>query len=197
MHTFCINTATHQTAIALYTADALVAEQRWPAEHNEAEKLQPAVDQLLRSQSMSPADVDRLVVCVGPGGFTSSRVGVSAVNAWAFAQDLPIAQVSVFDLYPDDRWVLLSANPKEIWIREPDKEPLFVQEDQLSLPESFVFAGVVSEEWRQRLQERGGSWEEQAEQWPDVSSSTFAAQMAQPWYYKEPHITWSKKNAPQ
>lgn len=193
MNTLFLNTATSETGIAL-SRDGEVFEKRWPSEQNEAETLQPNVEQLLTEQGLTPDDIDQLLVCVGPGGFTSTRVGVSAANAWAFAKQIPVAAVSVFDLFPaGDSWVMVSANRSEGWIQSPGGEPEWVEIESLELPESFVFTGILSEDWVTSLEQRGGTYQEQQATVPSLTGVSFSQQILEPWYYKDPNITWSKK----
>ncbi|MDP2691312.1 MAG: tRNA (adenosine(37)-N6)-threonylcarbamoyltransferase complex dimerization subunit type 1 TsaB [Candidatus Gracilibacteria bacterium] len=197
MKTFYINTSTLHTTIALFENDQLKAEKRWKAEHNEAELLQPAVEKLLGEQNLKPDEINQLVVCVGPGGFTSCRVGVSAVNAWSFSKGIPVASVSVFDLYPGfDGILVVSANTNEAWVRMPGENPKFVNREGLKLPSSFSFGGIVNEEWKTYFDEHGGSFAELEEQLPSVNQLPVTNKPVTPWYYKDPNITWSEKNLP-
>lgn len=194
MLTCFLHTAGPQTRITLYRDDEVIADQQWPSERRESETLQPNVDAMLEKAGVTVQDVDRLVACVGPGGFTSTRVGVSAANAWAFAADIPLAAVSLFDLYPHDRVVLVAANPEEAWLAKPQHDPQWVKIDNLELPESFAFGGIVNEAWKAALEERGGTFEDLSESLPDISGLEFRQNPLEPWYYKDPNITWSDKN---
>jgi len=197
MKTLYINTATRKTTIALFDGNQVVAEQRWPAEHNESEKLQPAVQQLLTKQKLAPDDIGQLMVCVGPGGFTSVRVGVSAMNTWAFVNKIPVAQVSVFDLYPTNESVIIvSANSNEAWVKLPGKDPQWVHQEQLQLPPKFSYGGILNADWERILDKLGGRFLELHEALPDVGALSFREQIVKPWYYKDANITWSAKHKP-
>ncbi|MDP3975709.1 MAG: tRNA (adenosine(37)-N6)-threonylcarbamoyltransferase complex dimerization subunit type 1 TsaB [bacterium] len=198
MKTLYFNTATQTTAIALFADGKVVAERRWPARFDEAEKLLPAVKELLEEQRLKPEEIDRLACCVGPGGFTSVRVGVSAVNAWSFAKNAPCAALCVFDLYDTSLAIVVAANPNEAWIKLPQEDPIFASRDNFpQLPEKFSFTGILNEDWKKFLQELGGTAVEQEEAFPAaelLEQLEFKQQILKPWYYKDPHITLSKKN---
>jgi tRNA threonylcarbamoyl adenosine modification protein YeaZ len=197
MNTLFINTSTVQTSIALYEGNEVFAQKQWPAEQNESEALKPAVDELLNEQGLSPDDIDQLLVCVGPGGFTSARVGVSAVNAWAFAQNIPVAEVSAFDLFPSDESILfVVANKAESWMMTPNSDAVWVNVEELKLPESFSFSGILNDEWREFLESSGGSFVDAEETVPSLEGLTFSKKIVEPWYYKDPNITWSSKISP-
>lgn len=195
MKTLYINTVTRETTIALYEGNEVVSEIRWPSEHNEAEKLQPSVEALLKQENINIDDVRRIVVCVGPGGFTSSRIGISAVNTWSFAKKLPIAQVSVFDLYRDpEAIIIVSSNSNEGWVQFPGKVPEFQRLDELKTPEQFSFGGLLDDHWKSGLEKRGGSFLQLSEELPKLDGLEFQSELAKPWYYKDANITWSKKH---
>lgn len=59
--------------------------------------LMPLVDELLREHGVAPGMIDCFAADVGPGSFTGVRIGVSAVNAMAFALDKPVIPVSSLD----------------------------------------------------------------------------------------------------
>ncbi len=201
MKTLYINTATPQAAIALYEGDEVLSYKQWLSEQNESETLNPAVDTLLKEQGISPEDIDQLLVCVGPGGFTSARVGVSAVNAWAFALNIPVAEVSAFDLYKDlyhsdECYLLVVANKAESWIKAPHGDPKWVNVEDLKLPQSFAFTGILNDEWKIFLESKGGTFVDTKESIPYLEGLTFSKKIIEPWYYKDPNITWSAKIAP-
>ena len=61
------------------------------AKYQHAEKLLPAIQVLLKAQSLK---VKAIAVVSGPGSFTSLRIGVVTANALAYAQHLPIVGIS-------------------------------------------------------------------------------------------------------
>lgn len=52
------------------------------------------VARVLAQAGIAPAALDRIVCCVGPGGFAAVRVGVAYAKGFALALDIPIAGVS-------------------------------------------------------------------------------------------------------
>lgn len=199
MKTFYINTASKHASIAIYDGNDLIAAETWPSQQNESEMLLPSSKDLFQQSHLSPEDIDRVVVCVGPGGFTSVRVGVSAANAWSLAHNVPLATVNLFDLYKDDSCHLfICANKKEAWWKAPGQDPMFVSQSEWSFSESsFRYDGILNEEWQQFLQEHGGTPGLLQEQFPDISQLEWSQQTVQPWYYKQANITWSAKNKPR
>jgi tRNA threonylcarbamoyladenosine biosynthesis protein TsaB len=83
------DTATDRATSAL-VADGEVLGERV----SQASTVLEAIDALLRQAGAHATDLDRLVVGVGPGSFTSTRIGLAAARGLAFALDLPVAGVS-------------------------------------------------------------------------------------------------------
>ncbi|MCB9838317.1 MAG: tRNA (adenosine(37)-N6)-threonylcarbamoyltransferase complex dimerization subunit type 1 TsaB [Phycisphaeraceae bacterium] len=59
--------------------------------------LAPAIDRLLRRNSVAPADLTRVAVSAGPGGFTSVRLAVTTAKVLAEAVDALVVVVPTSD----------------------------------------------------------------------------------------------------
>lgn len=56
--------------------------------------LMPLIDSMLEKAGLQLSDIDLFAVDAGPGSFTGVRIGVTTVNAFAYAEKKPIAAVS-------------------------------------------------------------------------------------------------------
>ena len=94
------DTATAATAVALLDSDAPGGESelRHDPEAGErpghAPRLLGLAHELLAGAGLTFADVDRIAVGLGPGGFTGLRIGVATARALAQAADAEIVGVS-------------------------------------------------------------------------------------------------------
>src|SRR5262245_27224040 len=68
----------------------LLRDAYLPLSAGHAERLIPAIDEVMSSAGLDFPALDRIAVTVGPGGFTSVRVGVSAARALALATSKPV-----------------------------------------------------------------------------------------------------------
>jgi tRNA threonylcarbamoyladenosine biosynthesis protein TsaB len=82
-----IETATPACSIALLDAGSLVAERHEVVGRGHAERLVPAISELLDQVGARPGAI--LVDC-GPGSFTGVRVGLAAARALGFAWRAPV-----------------------------------------------------------------------------------------------------------
>ena len=95
-----LETATFVTGAALLEGERLVAE-RLASNGPTAETLLPCVDALLSAASVELETVEAFAVSVGPGSFTSLRVGTATAKGLAFGtsfgEEKPIAAVSTLE----------------------------------------------------------------------------------------------------
>lgn len=86
---------------ALLQDGVLLAEREADAGKKHAETLLPLIDALLEENGFTIAQIDVFAVDVGPGSFTGVRIGVSLVNALAFAagkQVIPVDSLETLAL---------------------------------------------------------------------------------------------------
>lgn len=78
-------------AVRWHGADRwLLREAYEPRSTGHAERLMPMIAEVMEESGLDFPALDRIAVTVGPGGFTSVRVGVSAARALALATGKPV-----------------------------------------------------------------------------------------------------------
>jgi tRNA threonylcarbamoyladenosine biosynthesis protein TsaB len=83
-----IDTAAPRLQLALLTddrVDTLVEDMA----QGQAERIFPAIDELLTRNGVAYKDLARLAVTTGPGSFTGLRIGLSAARGLALALNIP------------------------------------------------------------------------------------------------------------
>ena len=85
MMILAVETTAAVASAALLKDGVLVAEREANAGKKHAETLLPLIDALLEENGVTIKQIDLFAVDVGPGSFTGVRIGVSLVNALAFA----------------------------------------------------------------------------------------------------------------
>lgn len=92
-----INTAIeNKITIALASDDGdLILIKNLFCHFEQAEKLLPAIDKIIKNSKADLNDLKGLVVVSGPGGFTALRIGVITANTLAFALKIPLAGVKL------------------------------------------------------------------------------------------------------
>ncbi|MBU0597723.1 tRNA (adenosine(37)-N6)-threonylcarbamoyltransferase complex dimerization subunit type 1 TsaB [Patescibacteria group bacterium] len=68
----------------------LVAEKLVQGQFINAEKILPAIEQVMSENKIKTSDLSGIGVVAGPGGFTSLRIGIIIANALSYALKIPI-----------------------------------------------------------------------------------------------------------
>lgn len=93
-----VDTSTAQVGLAVYAGAQVVGEYAWRSSQRHTVELAPAVANLLSRSGLTMENIQALGVALGPGSFTSLRVGLSLVKGLALARDLPIIGIPTLDI---------------------------------------------------------------------------------------------------
>ncbi len=93
-----IDTSTAHTGLAFYDGSQVLAEMMWQSHQHHTVELAPAFTELLKRAEVKMADIEALGVAIGPGSFTSLRVGLSFVKGLALARKLPVIGIPSLDI---------------------------------------------------------------------------------------------------
>ena len=93
-----VDTSTAQVGLAVYDGAQIISEYAWRSGQRHTVELAPAVFELLRRCGLTMDDVRGLGVALGPGSFTSLRVGLSLVKGFALARSLPLIGIPTLDI---------------------------------------------------------------------------------------------------
>jgi tRNA threonylcarbamoyladenosine biosynthesis protein TsaB len=93
-----IDTSTPQIGLALYDGAQVLAESIWTSPARHTVELAPAVAEMLARTGLAIDALQALGVAIGPGSFTSLRVGLSFVKGLAFARSLPTVGINTLEV---------------------------------------------------------------------------------------------------
>ena len=93
-----IDTSTAQVGLALYDGTQVIGEMTWTTRQHHTIELAPALSGLLKRSGVSMDMLGVLGVALGPGSFTSLRVGLSLVKGIALARRLPVIGIKTLDI---------------------------------------------------------------------------------------------------
>ena len=94
MTTLCIDTATEHGTVAVVRDDGSNASVRWRSAGRHGENLFGYIESALAEAGASREELSLIGVNIGPGRFTSLRVGLGTAKGLAFGLGIPIVGVS-------------------------------------------------------------------------------------------------------
>jgi tRNA threonylcarbamoyladenosine biosynthesis protein TsaB len=97
MKILAVETATAWQSVALLAGERVIARHDQDAAGSHAKLLLPAIDRLFSHAGFRPAQLDGLVVSIGPGSFTGLRVGLATVLGIRTITQLPLAVVPTLE----------------------------------------------------------------------------------------------------
>lgn len=89
-----LDTALQRCSVAILRGDSVLADFGEDRERGHAERIAPMVDEALSAARVAIADIDRIGVVVGPGGFTGVRVALSFARGLGVATGKPVVGVT-------------------------------------------------------------------------------------------------------
>lgn len=98
MMLLAVDTSTAQVGLALYDGARVLGDMTWTTRQHHTTELAPALAGLLARCGNSMDMVHALGVAIGPGSFTSLRVGLSFVKGLALARALPVIGIPTLDV---------------------------------------------------------------------------------------------------
>jgi tRNA threonylcarbamoyladenosine biosynthesis protein TsaB len=167
-----IDTSTQMIGLALYDGVRVLAELIWQTRNHHTVELSPGVSDLLARCAVQPAQLEAIGVALGPGSFTSLRIGLALAKGMAFALKIPVIGIPTLD-------VLAAAVPVQdmplaavlqagrgrlalVWYQaeaggwKAQGEPLMITAEELSLQlqKPTLIAGELNAVERQALARR-------------------------------------------
>ena len=93
-----IDTSTARLGIAVFNGTEVLAEHCWSSPNRHTVSLAPAVEELLANLEIDKKKLKALAVALGPGSFTSLRVGLSYAKGVSLGLGIPVIGVPTLDV---------------------------------------------------------------------------------------------------
>jgi tRNA threonylcarbamoyladenosine biosynthesis protein TsaB len=93
-----VDTSTQFMGICLYDNEQVLGEMVWKTNRHHTVELAPSIDTLLHRCGVEVKELCALGVAIGPGSFTSLRIGLSHLKGMSLALHLPIIGVPTLDV---------------------------------------------------------------------------------------------------
>lgn len=99
-----LDTSTSWISLALFDGTYVRYETTWESQHHHTVELAPAIERLFSQTGSTQKDLTGLAVAIGPGSFTSLRIGLAFAKGISLALSIPLMGVPSLD-------VIASAQP--------------------------------------------------------------------------------------
>ena len=93
-----LDTSTQTIGIALYDGAQIIGESIWRTQNHHTVEVAPALEGLLDRCSVRAGDIEAISVALGPGSFTSLRIGLAVAKGMALALRIPLVGVPTMDI---------------------------------------------------------------------------------------------------
>lgn len=93
-----VDTSTQWMGLALYDEAGVFGEMVWRTRSHHTVELSPSIAELLKRCGVAPHDLRALGVALGPGSFTSLRIGLAVVKGLGMALHIPVIGIPTLDI---------------------------------------------------------------------------------------------------
>ena len=93
-----VDSSTQWIGLALYDGNQVIGEMAWRTQNHHTIELAPAVSSLLKRSGIQTSNLQALAVALGPGSFTSLRIGLAIIKGMSLALHLPVVGVPTLDI---------------------------------------------------------------------------------------------------
>ncbi|MCL4259850.1 MAG: tRNA (adenosine(37)-N6)-threonylcarbamoyltransferase complex dimerization subunit type 1 TsaB [Anaerolineales bacterium] len=93
-----VDTSNEWMGLAIYDGERVAGERAWKSGQHHTIELAPAIQELLASYNLTMKDITALGVAIGPGSFTSLRVGLALAKGIVFARNIPLIGIPTLDI---------------------------------------------------------------------------------------------------
>ncbi len=166
-----VDTSNEWLGLALYDGRQVIGERAWQSSQHHTVELAPAVADLLARCSVTMENISSLGVALGPGSFTSLRVGLAFVKGLALARNIPVIGIPTLDILakaqPESELPLVVAiqagrgrfalgwykSSGDRWQAEGDARVVSVEALKAEAQSPSVMCGEFTDEVRQKIRE--------------------------------------------
>jgi tRNA threonylcarbamoyladenosine biosynthesis protein TsaB len=92
-----VDTSTQTMGLALYDGSQAIGETFWRTQTHHTVELAPSVDDIMKKCGVRPTDLKAVACALGPGSFTSMRIGLAFSKGLAFSLNTPLLGIPTFD----------------------------------------------------------------------------------------------------
>lgn len=116
MKLLLLDSSTKRFSLAVSDGEKVLKSRNIVLEKILSSSIVPAVDKILKSCQLTLKEIDGFAVGLGPGSFTSLRVGLSTVKAFCFALNKPVVGIPSLDLVARAAFPFMTGKQKNLCV---------------------------------------------------------------------------------
>lgn len=88
------DTSSEKLNVSLVKDDNVLYEKQIETQNDHSSYLVPYIDEAFKKNNINFKDVDRIIVGIGPGSFTGTRIAITVAKTYGYTQNIPIFGIS-------------------------------------------------------------------------------------------------------
>lgn len=135
MLSLILDSANKELGVALAKDNEIIDEIKYDAWQKQSELMIPEIEKIFKRNSISPKDVNEILVSQGPGSYTGVRIALTIAKVYAYALNLPIYAFSSLNILenPEKTSIcLINAKGNRSYFAVYDKEKAIVDDKVLT-----------------------------------------------------------------
>ena len=92
------DTSSENLNISLIKDDIILFEKQIKTKNDHSSYLVPFIDEALKKNNIDFKDVNRIIVGVGPGSFTGTRIAITVAKTYGYSLNIPIYPISSLEI---------------------------------------------------------------------------------------------------
>ena len=133
MLSLILDSANKELGVAIAKDNEIIDEIKYDAWQKQSELMIPEIEKIFKRNSISPKDINEILVSQGPGSYTGVRIALTIAKVYAYALNLPIYAFSSLNILenPEKTSIcLINAKGNRSYFAVYDKEKA-IEEDKV------------------------------------------------------------------
>ena len=92
------DTSSEKLVVSLMKDDNILYEKQMETKNDHSSYLIPFIDEAFKTNRIEFKDLDRIIVGVGPGSFTGTRIAITVAKTYGYSLNIPIYPISSLEM---------------------------------------------------------------------------------------------------
>ncbi len=93
-----LDTSSELLKVSLLKDENVIYDKELITKNDHSSFLIPFINEAFKGNSIKFTNLDRIIVCVGPGSFTGTRISITAAKIYSYSLNIPIFPISSLEM---------------------------------------------------------------------------------------------------